>query len=62
MSIDALFGLPRREKAGKSYRNSLHGHLWFVDQPLVDKYVSKSTKPSTKNEQGVVQYVCTCVQ
>lgn len=37
--MDALFGLPRKKSAGHSFREPLHGHLFFTDQHSVDEYV-----------------------
>ena len=37
--MDALFGLPRKKSAGQSFREALHGHLFFSTQGLVDEYV-----------------------
>ena len=50
LSIDALFGLPRKKSAGRSFRESLHGHLFFSQQSLVDEYVQyyKMGKKSSK--------------
>ena len=50
ISMDAIFGLPRRKKAGQKFRDSLHGHLWFTDQYDVDKYVSSSHHKSEKQD------------
>lgn len=40
LSMDALFGLPRKKSAGHSFRDALHGHLLFTDQRSVDEYVA----------------------
>lgn len=37
--MDALFGLPRKKSAGRSFRDPLRGHLLFTEQHLVDEYV-----------------------
>lgn len=48
LSMDALFGLPRKKSAGISYRESLHGDLFFGSQASVDEFVSSSTnEPKT---------------
>lgn len=39
-SLDALFGLPRKKAAGKSFRDPLHGNLFFANQQMVDEYVA----------------------
>ena len=39
LSMDALFGLPRKQSAGHSYREALHGNTYFVDQASVDEFV-----------------------
>lgn len=51
LSMDALFGLPRKKSAGISHRTALHGDIFFASQPVVDEYVqSYSTE---KKEQKV---------
>lgn len=44
ISMDALFGLPRKKSAGKSVRTPLTGDLFFEDQAAVDEYVSMHSK------------------
>ena len=44
VSIDAIFGLPRKKSAGESVRAPLHGHLFFHDQTVVDEYVESASK------------------
>ena len=44
-AMDALFGLPKKKSAGESYRSSLHGELFFIEQTDVDLFVSESQKP-----------------
>lgn len=39
LSMDALFGLPRKLSAGYSHREALHGSLYFLDQTSVDEFV-----------------------
>ena len=51
--MDALFGLPRRKAAGTSYRQALHGSLFFQDQGDVDKFV----KSAPKNKQTKAEKV-----
>ena len=38
--MDALFGLPRKKSAGSSYRDALHGDLFFGNQAAVDEHVA----------------------
>ena len=45
LSLDALFGLPRKNAAGISHRDSLHGNLIFGDQKAVDEHVSSYEMP-----------------
>ena len=40
--MDALFGLPRKKSAGKSFRNPLHGHIFFGNQQSVDEFVESA--------------------
>ena len=39
-SLDALFGLPRKKSAGKSFRDAVHGNLFFCNQGSVDEFVN----------------------
>ena len=39
--MDALFGLPRKKSAGRSYRDPLHSNLFFSDQSEIDQYVAE---------------------
>ena len=43
LSMDALFGLPRKLSAGYSHREALHSSLYFLDQPSVDEFVHSTT-------------------
>lgn len=38
--MDALFGLPRKKAAGISFRDPIHGHLFFGKQERVDEFVA----------------------
>ena len=38
ISIDGLFGLPRKKSA-----NAVHGGLYFCDQSNVDRFVKESS-------------------
>ena len=42
VSMDAIFGLPRKKAAGQSIRAPLHGHLFFYDQTVIDEYVESA--------------------
>ncbi len=42
LSMDALFGLPRKKAAGHSFDDPLHGSLLFGDQKQVDDFVAQS--------------------
>ena len=42
LSVDAIFGLPRKKTAGESVRPPLRGELFFLDQDLVDECVSSA--------------------
>ena len=39
ISMDAIFGLPRKKSAGRSFRQPLHGRLFFENQDDVDEFV-----------------------
>ena len=56
LSMDALFGLPRKKAAGKSFRDAIHGHLLFGNQSLVDEFVA-----SVKSKRNKTSKVCTCI-
>ncbi len=45
LSIDALFGLPRKKSAGVSHRDPVQGSLFFCDQSSVDEFVKTSCHP-----------------
>lgn len=47
-AMDALFGLPRKKSAGVSYREALHGNLFFCDQVALDQFVSGAPKPKAQ--------------
>ena len=42
ISMDALFGLPRKKSAGQSHRDPLHGHVFFKNQVSVDEHVASA--------------------
>ena len=44
VSMDALFGLPRKKSAGKSFRQPLHGVLFFDNQDEVDAFVESAPR------------------
>ena len=48
VSMDAIFGLPRKKSAGSSVRGPLHGHIYFHDQAVVDEFVEHSSFKSEK--------------
>jgi len=52
VSMDALFGLPRKKSAGKSFRQPLHGMLFFDDQDEVDAFVESA--PRSKKQMDRV--------
>ncbi len=52
ISMDAVFGLPRRKNAGRMFKESLHGHLWFADQTDVDTYVKFSQSRKSEKQCG----------
>lgn len=53
LAMDALFGLPRKKSAGISYRDPLHGELFFCSQPEVDQFVADSGKTKSKYHSKV---------
>ena len=46
--MDALFGLPRKKSAGKSFRNALHRHIFFGRQESVDEFVEHESSSKVK--------------
>uniref|UniRef100_A0A1X7UAW0 CxC1-like cysteine cluster associated with KDZ transposases domain-containing protein n=1 Tax=Amphimedon queenslandica TaxID=400682 RepID=A0A1X7UAW0_AMPQE len=49
VSLDAIFGLPRRKNAGISFNDSLHGNLFFACQSEVDEFVTNNSIGSENN-------------
>lgn len=55
LSMDALFGLPRKKAAGQSVRDAIHGDLFFENQISVDGFVSSSAPlKHSKNVNGLL--------
>ena len=50
LSLDALFGLPRKKSAGVSHRNALQGQLYFCDQSVVDEFVKGSSNATNTDK------------
>ena len=48
ISMDALFGLPRKKSAGQSFHDPLNGQLFFLDQSNVDEYVETKSSANMK--------------
>ncbi len=40
LSMDALFGLPRKKASGVSHRDPLHKDIFFADQLSVDEHTA----------------------
>ena len=57
-SMDALFGLPRKKSAGKSFREAIHGHYFFKQQHEVDEYVSTAPTKKRKDLKVIKQHDC----
>ena len=57
VSMDGLFGLPRKKSAGKSHREPLHGDLYFKDQHAVDEYVASATSGKMKDKVTSISIV-----
>ena len=53
MSIDALFGLPRKKSAGISHRDAIHGDLYFGRQERVDEHVALASQRHKKEPNSV---------
>ena len=53
ISLDAIFGLPRKKSAGRSFRQPLHGMLFFENQDEVDQFV-EATPASNKQINKVL--------
>ena len=49
--MDALFGLPRKKAAGVSYREPLHGDLFFNNQSAVVENSEQSTSMPNVSEK-----------
>lgn len=44
ISMDALFGLPRKKSSGKSHSEPLSGNRFFFSQTEVDLYVAQNSQ------------------
>ena len=53
-SMDALFGLPRKKSAGSSYRDALHGDLFFGSQAEVDEHVASYKNQKIDNVSVII--------
>ena len=49
LSMDALFGLPRKKSSGISYRDAIHGHYFFYEQSMVDEFVLSASLRKAKD-------------
>ena len=58
LSMDALFGLPRKKSAGVSHRDPLLKDVFFYDQLEVDRFVSENE--CGKGNQMVSMLFLTC--
>ena len=54
VSIDGIFGLPRKKAAGESVRPPVHGQLFFHDQNMVDEYVGSAAKVNSTRTSNKV--------
>lgn len=61
-SLDALFGLPRKKSAGRSFRQPVHGDIFFCDQGAVDEFVNSSKTLKASAQVWIVVSVCWCLQ
>ena len=57
LSLDGLFGLPRRKAAGVSHRDALHGDVFFCEQTAVDEFVKDSTVVKVNSKVYMCQFV-----
>ena len=55
ISMDALFGLPRKKSAGISYSEPLNENLYFLFQVEVNKFVNQQTCVDHNNVWKVYQ-------
>ena len=60
VSIDGIFGLPRKKAAGESVRPPLHGQLFFHDQNMVDEYVGSAAKVNSTCTSNKVTFARRC--
>ena len=51
LSMDALFGLPRKKSAGISFRDPIHGHVFFGQQERVDEHVATASLTHKKGSK-----------
>ena len=57
VSMDAIFGLPRKKAAGGSVRAPLHGSIYFYDQMTVDECIETSSKQKYKHQKVSILYI-----
>ena len=68
LSMDALFGLPRKKSSGISHREALHGNVFFGNQQSVDEYVQSYTTQTKEQKVYIMMYKmfvvskCPCIQ
>ena len=60
VSIDALFGLPRKKAAGVSHRDAIHGSLYFGQQERVDEHVDLASSQRHRKEPTDVCIIVYC--
>lgn len=50
ISMDALFGLPRKKSSGQSHREALHGNVFFKSQSSVDEHVANASQRKSSDK------------
>ena len=50
LSLDALFGLPRKISSGQRHGEPLHGHIFFKSQSSVDEHVASAPQRKVCNK------------
>ena len=54
VSMDAIFGLPRKKSAGDSVRAPLHGHIYFHDQAVVNERIESSSQQKLRPQKVII--------
>ena len=55
--MDAFFGLPRKKSAGVSFRDPIHGDLFFGQQERVDEFVALASAKQKRESKVCLLFI-----